>query len=224
MERHRAVGCESEIVDRTSHMTKELVLATKNLDKGIELKALLEDTDTTTHTRRIPDAHRRDRRRWTCEANAVKKAQGDRQRRTARRWQMIRGWKSMHWEALLESDAARLPVKRPPIKTNARGCSGNQGVPGSNGGRDSSRLPRLPFPTGRATVGRGCAQRVSSQSKKLVPRGLAMIAVFFVPIQERPWLKCPSGKRTASVIQLGPSRRAKEILRTLRYDENRVGA
>jgi XTP/dITP diphosphohydrolase len=206
-------------------MTKELVLATKNRDKGIELKALLEETGYTIRTLaefpEVPDVIEDGE---TCEANAIKKA-----REIAR----FTGLLALADDTGLEVDAlegrpgvhaARFAGEGASYKDNCTKLLREiKGVPGEQRRARFITVAALAFPNGQTTVVEGALAGFITE-QETGSNGFGYDSVFFVPDSGKTLAQMSPAEKNRISHRARAVTRAKEVLRTLRYDENRVGA
>ena len=206
-------------------MTKELVLATKNRDKGIELKALLEDTGYIIRTlAEFPDAPDVIEDGETCEANAIKKA-----REIAR----FTGLLALADDTGLEVDAlgerpgvhaARFAGEGASYQDNCTKLLREiKGVPGEQRRARFITVAALAFPNGQTTVVEGMLAGFITE-QETGTKGFGYDSVFFVPDSGKTLAQMSLAEKNRISHRARALTRAKELLRSLRYDENRVGA
>jgi len=206
-------------------MTKQLVLATKNQDKGSELKALLDDTGYTIRTlAEFPDAPDVIEDGETCEANAIKKA-----REVAR----FTGLLALADDTGLEVDAlggrpgvhaARFAGEGASYKDNCTKLLREiKGVLGEQRRARFITVAALAFPNGQTTVVEGALAGFITE-QETGTNGFGYDSVFFVPDSGKTLAQMSPAEKNRISHRARAVTRAKELLRTLRYDENRVGA
>ncbi len=206
-------------------MTKQLVLATKNQDKGSELKALLDDTGYTIRTlAEFPDAPDVIEDGETCEANAIKKA-----REVAR----FTGLLALADDTGLEVDAlggrpgvhaARFAGEGASYKDNCTKLLREiKGVLGEQRRARFITVAALAFPNGQTTVVEGALAGFITE-QETGTNGFGYDSVFFVPDSGKTLAQMSPAEKNRISHRARAVTRAKELLRTLRYDEIRVGA
>lgn len=200
-------------------MITELVLATRNEHKGQELRALLSSDGLTIRTlREFPDAPDVVEDGATCEANALKKA-----REIARHTGLpaIADDTGLEVEALGGRPgvyAARYAGEAATYKDNcAKLLRELEGVPRDRRRARFLTVAAIALPTGQSAAVEGSLEGIITE-REIGSQGFGYDPVFFVP---------ESGKTLAEMSQAEKNRishrarafgKAKELLKTLRYD------
>jgi XTP/dITP diphosphohydrolase len=206
-------------------MTKELVLATKNPDKAIELKALLDETGYRIRTlAEFPDAPDVIENGESCEANAIKKA-----REIAR----FTGLLALADDTGLEVDAlggqpgvhaARFAGEGASYQDNCTKLLREiKGVPHEQRRARFITVAALAFPNGQTTVVEGALSGFITE-QEIGTKGFGYDSVFFVPDSGKTLAQMSPAEKNRISHRARAMTRAKELLNTFRYAENRVGA
>lgn len=206
-------------------MITELVLATRNEDKGRELKALLGGGGLIIRTlAEFPDAPDVVEDGTTCEANAVKKAT-----EIARHT----GLPAIADDTGLEVDAlegrpgvyaARYAGEAATYKDNCEKLLRDlAGVPSERRGARFITIAAIALPTGQSAAVEGALEG-SITDQAIGSQGFGYDPVFFVPESGKTLAQMSPAEKNRISHRARAFGKAKELLRTLRYDIHTVRA
>ena len=206
-------------------MITELVLATKNADKGRELKALLDGEDLIIRTLvEFPDAPDVVEDGATCEANAIKKAT-----EIARHTGLpaIADDTGLEVEALGGRPgvfAARYAGATATYKDNCEKLLRElQGVPTEQRRARFVTVAAIALPTGQSAAVEGALEGFITD-REVGAQGFGYDPVFFLPESGKTLAQMSPAEKNRISHRARAFGKAKELLRTLRYKENTVGA
>jgi XTP/dITP diphosphohydrolase len=205
-------------------MITELVLATRNEDKGRELKALLGSDQFSIRTlAEFPDAPDVIEDGATCEANAVKKAT-----------MMARhtGLPAIADDTGLEVQAlggrpgvqaARYAGATATYKDNCKKLLRElEGISGEQRRARFVTVAAIALPTGQTATVEGVLEgRITD--REIGAHGFGYDAVFFVPEAGKTLAEMSPTEKNRISHRAKAFMKAKELLRTLQYDGNTVG-
>jgi XTP/dITP diphosphohydrolase len=203
----------------------ELVLATKNEDKARELKALLGGGDLIIRTlAEFPDAPDVVEDGSTCEANAIKKAT-----EIARH----AGLPAVADDTGLEVEAlggrpgvyaARYAGETATYRDNCQQLLRElDGVPRERRGARFITVAAIALPNGQSVAVEGSLEGFIT-NREIGSQGFGYDPVFFVPESGKTLAEMSQAEKNRISHRARAFRKAKELLRTLRYDGNTVGA
>lgn len=206
-------------------MITELVLATKNADKGRELKALLDGEDLIIRTLvEFPDAPDVVEDGETCEANAIKKAT-----EIARHTGLpaIADDTGLEVEALGGRPgvfAARYAGATATYKDNCEKLLRElEGVPTEQRRARFVTVAAIALPTGQSAAVEGALEGLITD-REIGAQGFGYDPVFFLPESGKTLAQMSPAEKNRISHRARAFGKAKELLRTLRYKENTVGA
>ena len=206
-------------------MITELVLATKNEDKGRELKALLGGEDLIIRTlAEFPDAPNVVEDGVTCEANAIKKAT-----EIARHTGLpaVADDTGLEVEALGGRPgvyAARYAGEAATYEDNCEKLLRElAGVPKQQRRARFVTVAAIALPTGQSAAVEGSLEGVITE-RAIGSQGFGYDPVFFVPESGKTLAQMSPAEKNRISHRARAFGKAKVMLRTLRYDGNTVGA
>jgi XTP/dITP diphosphohydrolase len=199
----------------------EVVLATRNPHKGEELRALLSDEGLTIRTlAEFPDAPEVIEDGETCEANAIKKA-----KEIARHTGLpaVADDTGLEVEALGGRPgvyAARYAGEAATYKDNCEKLLRElDGVPGERRRAKFVTVAAVALPTGESAAVEGTLEGLITE-RAVGTQGFGYDPVFFVPEAGKTLAQMSSAEKNRISHRGRAFRKAKELLRTLRYDRH----
>ena len=206
-------------------MSRELVLATRNHDKGRELQALLQDSGYIIRTLAdFPEAPEVIEDGETCEANAIKKA-----KEIARYTGLVTvaddtGLEVEALERRPGVHAARYAGEGATYQDNcAKLLRELKDVPFERRGARFVTVAAIAFPGGPITVVEGALSGIITQ-QEVGSRGFGYDPVFFVPDSGKTLAEMSPAEKNRISHRAKAFTRAKALLRTVRSGRDSVGA